>query len=87
MKTGKAPECTLCTDGSTSKSCVKMDANSSSNHEGKDGKDGSSVSGVDIEVSPPTFMSYSLSADPRGSWSVPELVSACVCVRAAVRVC
>lgn len=69
MPTGKAPECTVCTDGSTSKACKKMDSSSRGSS-----SSGSKVSGVDIEVSPPTFMSYSLTTDPRGAWSVPELV-------------
>lgn len=29
---------------------------------------------ADIEVSPPTYMSYSLGTDPRGNWSEPVLV-------------
>ena len=54
MPTGKAPECKVCTDGTTSKACIK--------------------SPIEIEVSPPTYMSYSVSTDPRGQWSAPVLV-------------
>lgn len=63
MPTGKAPACTVCTDGSTSPSCNKMAAAAPP-----------VVGQPEIEVSPPTYMSYSLSKDPRGVWSEPTLV-------------
>lgn len=60
MAQGKAPPCTSCTDGTTDPACQKvpLQANGS----------------LGIEVSPPTYMSYSLTADPTGAWSEPVLV-------------
>ena len=76
MAHGKAPPCTTCTDGSTAKTCKKLDAGSSSNLSDASNWPPEMVSNwsPEIEVSPPTFMSYSLTADPRGEWSKPQLV-------------
>ena len=59
-----ATSCTTCTDGSTAKTCKKLDASSNASADWS----------PEIEVSPPTFMSYSLTDDPRGEWSKPQLV-------------
>ena len=59
MAHGKAPPCTTCKDGSTAPTCKKLESNASA---------------PEIEVAPPTFMAYSLTDDPRGVWSTPELV-------------
>lgn len=67
MATGKAPPCTTCTDGSTAKSCKKLIK--PFNGGAKVGRKGSR-----IEVSPPTYMSYSKTTDPRGEWTTPMMV-------------
>lgn len=103
MAHGKAPPCTACRDGSTSKSCKKLaaDATGHTNSSQAYGKDMTKyipsigehqmhsikthcagqliwtlnkVSSDVPEVSPPTFMSHSLTDNPRGPWSKPTLV-------------
>ena len=83
MAHGKAPPCTACTDGSTAKSCKKLALappapGTDSLHAGTttDGKRllQEMERTPDIEVAPPTYMSHSLTDDPRGAWSTPQLV-------------
>jgi hypothetical protein len=66
MATGKAPPCTSCMDGSTAKSCKKIPSKGSLLEQPDP-----HVAGPAIEVSPPTYMAYSKTVDPRGEWSTP----------------
>eukprot|EP01051_Picozoa_sp_SAG22_P007526 SAG22_NODE_533_length_9401_cov_5.643625_3_plen_302_part_00 len=79
---GNAPVCTLCTDGTTAKACKKHQAAAeeaaaaAAAAAAEAGRGGGGGRAPAIEIAPPTLMAHSLTADARGAWSAPVLVSA-----------